>query len=41
MAFARQLDLALGSEAIMKRFLTAFRQGDYSLEFLRSDQASS
>lgn len=41
MAFARQLDLALGSEAIMKRFLTAFRQGDYSLEFLRSEHPPS
>ncbi|MFP3867899.1 MAG: PEP/pyruvate-binding domain-containing protein [Desulfobacteraceae bacterium] len=40
MAFARQLDLALGSEAIMNRFLLAFREGDYSLRFLRPGEAS-
>ncbi|MBW1917334.1 MAG: phosphoenolpyruvate synthase [Deltaproteobacteria bacterium] len=41
MAFARQLDLALASDAVMNRFLTAFREGDYSLRFLRPEQAPS
>ncbi|MBW2135865.1 MAG: phosphoenolpyruvate synthase, partial [Deltaproteobacteria bacterium] len=41
MTFARQLDLALASDAVMDRFLVAFREGDYSLSFLHQDQASS
>lgn len=36
MAFCRQLDLALASEAVMNRCLQAFRQKDYSLACLRS-----
>lgn len=41
MAFARQLDLALASDAVMERFLTAFRTGDYSLSFLRGEASPS
>ncbi|MDI6852739.1 MAG: PEP/pyruvate-binding domain-containing protein [Deltaproteobacteria bacterium] len=36
MAFCRQLDLALASEAVMDRCLQAFRRKDYSLTCLRS-----
>lgn len=36
MAFCRQLDLALVSEAVMNRCLQAFRSKDYSLACLRS-----
>jgi hypothetical protein len=36
MAFCRQLDLALASEAVMDRCLQAFRRKDYSLASLRS-----
>ncbi len=36
MAFCRQLDLALASEALMDRCLQAFRRKDYSLACLRS-----
>ena len=36
MAFCRQLDLALASEAVMDRCLNAFRRKDYSLACLRS-----
>ncbi|RJR40737.1 MAG: pyruvate, phosphate dikinase [Deltaproteobacteria bacterium] len=34
-AFARQLDLALSSEAVVARCFQAFKEADYSLSFLR------
>jgi pyruvate,water dikinase len=40
-AFARQLDLALASEAVMARCLQAFKEGDYNLSFLRAEQSAS
>jgi pyruvate,water dikinase len=36
MAFCRQLDLALASEAVLDRCLEAFRRKDYGLSSLRS-----
>jgi pyruvate,water dikinase len=41
MAFCRQLDLALASEAVAERCLQAFRKEDYSLSCLRPEQAAS
>jgi pyruvate,water dikinase len=40
MAFCRQLDLALVSDAVVDRCLTAFRREDYSLTCLRPEAAS-
>ncbi len=41
MAFCRQLDLALASDAVMDRCLQAFKKEDYSLSCLRPEQAAS
>jgi len=41
MAFCRQLDLALASDAVMDRCLLAFKKEDYSLRCLRPGQAAS
>jgi pyruvate,water dikinase len=41
MAFCRQLDLALASEAVMERVLESFKTGDYGLKFLRSQEAAA
>jgi hypothetical protein len=41
MAFCRQLDLALASDAVMDRVLNAFKQEDYSLKCLRSQEAAA
>jgi len=41
MAFCRQLDLALASDAVMERILQAFKKEDYGLSFLRPEQAAS
>lgn len=41
MAFCRQLDLALSSEAMMERVLQAFRREDYGLTCLRPEEAAS
>jgi pyruvate,water dikinase len=41
MAFCRQLDLALASDAVLERCLTAFKKEDYGLSCLRPDQAAS
>ncbi|MDI6853987.1 MAG: PEP/pyruvate-binding domain-containing protein [Deltaproteobacteria bacterium] len=40
MAFARQLDLALSSEAVVDRCLAAFKAKDYGLSCLRPDDAA-
>ena len=41
MAFCRQLDLALASDAVMERILQAFKKEDYGLTCLRPEQAAS
>jgi pyruvate, water dikinase len=41
MAFCRQLDLALASDAVMDRVLNAFKNEDYSLKCLRSQEAAA
>ncbi|HEX9883154.1 MAG TPA: PEP/pyruvate-binding domain-containing protein, partial [Desulfobaccales bacterium] len=41
MAFCRQLDLALASDAVLERCLQAFKKEDYSLRCLRPGQAAS
>jgi hypothetical protein len=41
MAFCRQLDLALASDAVLERCLTAFKKEDYGLSCLRPEQAAS
>jgi pyruvate, water dikinase len=41
MAFARQLDLALSSEAVVDRCLEAFRAQDYGLSCLRPEETAS
>jgi pyruvate,water dikinase len=41
MAFCRQLDLALASDAVLERCLQAFRKEDYSLRCLRPEPAAS
>jgi len=41
MAFCRQLDLALASDAVMDRCLQAFKKEDYSLRCLRPGPAAS
>jgi pyruvate,water dikinase len=41
MAFARQLDLALSSEAVIYRCLEAFRTKDYGLSCLRPKESAS
>ncbi len=40
-AFARQLDLALSSDAVMARCFQAFKDEDYSLSFLHPEQSAS
>jgi pyruvate,water dikinase len=40
MAFCRQLDLALASDAVLERCLQAFRKEDYSLRCLRPEAAA-
>ncbi|MBI4644762.1 MAG: phosphoenolpyruvate synthase [Deltaproteobacteria bacterium] len=40
-AFARQLDLALSSEAVMARCFQAFKDEDYNLSFLRPEQRAT
>ena len=35
LAFSRQLDLALSSEAVMNKIFFAFKEGDFSLESLQ------
>jgi len=40
-AFCRQLDLALASDAVMERVLQAFKTEDYSLKCLRPQQAAA
>ncbi len=40
-AFCRQLDLALASEAVMERCFQAFKKEDYGLTCLRPEQAAS
>ena len=40
-AFARQLDLALSSDAVMARCFQAFKDEDYSLTFLHPEQSAS
>jgi len=40
-AFCRQLDLALSSEAVMERILNAFKTGDYGLKCLRPQEAAA
>jgi pyruvate,water dikinase len=40
-AFCRQLDLALASDAVMERCLQAFKTEDYSLKCLRPQEAAS
>ena len=40
-AFARQLDLALTSEAVMSRCFQAFKDEDYSLSFLHPEASAS
>ncbi len=39
-AFCRQLDLALSSDAVMERVLNAFKTGDYGLKCLRPQEAA-
>jgi pyruvate,water dikinase len=41
MAFCRQLDLALASDAVMERCFQAFKKEDYGLKCLRPEQAVS
>jgi pyruvate,water dikinase len=41
MAFCRQLDLALASDAVMERCLQAFKKEDYSLKCLRPQEAAA
>jgi len=41
MAFCRQLDLALASDAVMDRVLAAFKNEDYSLKCLRPQEAAA
>ena len=38
-AFARQLDLALSSDAVVERCFQAFKDEDYNLSFLRPQQS--
>jgi len=40
LAFARQLDLALASEALMNRVRQAFQEEDYQLTFLRPEESA-
>ena len=40
-AFCRQLDLALSSDAVMDRVLNAFKTEDYSLKCLRPQEAAA
>jgi len=40
-AFARQLDLALSSDAVMDRCFQAFKDEDYNLSFLRPQQSAT
>lgn len=40
-AFARQLDLALSSDAVMDRCFQAFKEEDYNLSFLRPQQSAT
>jgi hypothetical protein len=40
MAFCRQLDLALSSDTVLERCLLAFKKEDYSLSFLRPEEAA-
>jgi len=40
-AFCRQLDLALTSDAVMERILNAFKTGDYGLKCLRPQEAAA
>ena len=40
-AFCRQLDLALTSDAVMERVLNAFKTGDYSLKCLHPQEAAA
>ncbi len=40
-AFCRQLDLALSSDAVMERVLNAFKTGDYGLKVLRPQEAAA
>ena len=40
-AFCRQLDLALSSDAVMERILNAFKTGDYGLKCLRPQEAAA
>jgi pyruvate,water dikinase len=40
-AFCRQLDLALASDAVMERVLTAFKTEDYGLKCLRPQEAAA
>jgi len=39
LAFSRQLDLALSSEAVMNKIFFAFKEGDFSLESLQAETA--
>ncbi len=39
-AFCRQLDLALSSDTVLERCLQAFQKEDYSLSFLRPEEAA-
>jgi pyruvate, water dikinase len=41
MAFCRQLDLALASDAVLERCLQAFKKEDYGLKCLRPEAAAS
>ncbi len=41
MAFCRQLDLALASDAVLERCLQAFKKEDYSLKCLRPEPAAT
>ena len=41
MAFCRQLDLALASDAVLDRCLQAFKKEDYGLKCLRPEEAAS
>jgi pyruvate,water dikinase len=41
MAFCRQLDLALASDAVLERCLMAFQKEDYALKCLRPEEAAS
>ncbi|MGA9822558.1 MAG: PEP-utilizing enzyme, partial [Desulfobaccales bacterium] len=40
-AFCRQLDLALSSDTVLERCLQAFKKEDYSLSFLRPEEAAN